>query len=144
MYTQLIKERDAFAGTPIHPTSATSTQTTGCVDMSKYNRVIFIISVGTLGSSGTVNAKLQTGNASDGSDAADFTGGAITQIDTAGSKIATIEISAAEMGTKRYARVSMTTAVASSIVGVYPIATEGRFPPITSGSVAAVVQQLVA
>lgn len=87
------------------------------VDHAKGSSVSFLISVGTVGASGTIDAKTQYSedNISWNDYTADGTGNdlAITQITAAGS--AELHISNPRA---RYSRVVMVTAVAASVVGV--------------------------
>ena len=64
---ELLKEDHTWAGTPIYPAaSANQTLYTGTVDMSKYNRVQFIIACGTMGASGNTLFQLQMTNNANG------------------------------------------------------------------------------
>lgn len=111
------------------------------IDMKNLRRVMFILTTGAIDT--TVDVKLQRGNASDGSDAVDISGKAITQLaDTADNKAAIIEIAAEEMGAYRYVRAVLTAG--NGTVGAYAqvVALGGylRYSPAEDYDAAAVVQ----
>lgn len=132
-----------------------NTYTSDVFDMSKYERVIAIVMAGDLGSSATLDAKLQHGAASNLSDAEDITGKAITQLTQAGTdsdKQAVIELRPDEMkgaalsfksGTTRYARLSMTVGVAASDCGAIVLGF-GRRQGVGSDNDLASVDEVVA
>lgn len=109
----------------------TGTQGTDSVDMRYHNRVMFIVMVGTLGTSGTVDFKVQ--ESADGSTWSDLSGKAITQLTDAGTdddKQAIVEVAASEMGAgKRYLRGVLTIGTATSDAAVIAIAGQDRYPP---------------
>lgn len=143
MFTEQIKERDSFAGTPVFPASVNGANNTGTVDMSKFHRVFFLGSVGTLGGSATVDCKLQETNEVGGGNATDITNAAITQINTANSKF-TLEIRADQV-TKRYVRGVLTIGTAASVACLFPIGTVARYKPANGNDVdSANTQRVVA
>jgi len=58
-----------------------------CVDISQYQGIIKCHLNGASGGTGALNVKIQTGDQSDGSDAADLSGAAFTQITTTGGNL---------------------------------------------------------
>src|SRR3954454_3309795 len=93
MITEQLSQALSIAAAVLNPVSqGAGTVTTGGVDMSKFERVMFVIMVGAV-TTGTVDAKLQECTDTGGTGAADLTGASITQITTS-NKIATLEIKA--------------------------------------------------
>lgn len=76
--TSRASERVGLVG-QISPQSTTTALTSGWISMANFDRLLAKIIVGTLGSSATVNAKLQQATSSGGAGAKDITGKAITQ-----------------------------------------------------------------
>ena len=77
----------------------TGTTASDTIDMKNRGRVMFIVQAGTLGSSATLDFKLQ-GCATSGGTYADISGKAVTQLTEAGTdsdKQAIVEISAEEL-----------------------------------------------
>lgn len=99
---------------------AANTYTTGWVDMRDFLAVMAIVTAGDLGSSATLDAKLEQATSSGGAGVKDVTSKAITQLTQAGTdsnKQAVINCRAEELdvdGGFRYVRLSMTVAVATS------------------------------
>lgn len=112
------------------------------VDMSKFERVIFVVMAGDLGTSATLDAKLQEATDVAGTGAQDISGKAITQLTEAGTdsnKQAIIEIKADEL-TAGFDFVSceMTVAVATSDCGVIALAGDPRYHPASDNDLASV------
>lgn len=133
--TELIKEQQSFAGTPVFPISNNGTQYTGTVDMSKFNRVSFVCISGTVGGGGNCVYQLQQTNNSNGQSntnvAASNTGTGTTITITGSSQMSTIECRADQL-TARYAQVSMVVNTNASVVGCVPEAFEPRQHPQAS------------
>ena len=136
-------QRIALAGV-INPQSATTVQTTGWVDASQYENLLAVINVGTISSTGTVDAKLQQASDSSGTGAKNITGAAITQLTQAGgssNKQALINLKADQLDANNgftFVQLSITPATAAAL-----IAGElwGHDPKLTpSAQPAAVVQ----
>ena len=110
---------------------ATGTQGTDTVDMRYHDRVMFIVQVGTLGSSATVDFKVQ--ESANGTSWSDLSGKSITQLTDAGSdddKQAIVEVAAAELSSgKRYLRGVLTIGTASSDAGVIALG-DCRYEPV--------------
>lgn len=77
-------QRSSIVGV-IAPISASSVQTSGWMDATAFHNYLATISVGVLGASATVDAKIQQATSSGGTGAKDVTGKAITQLTKAGS-----------------------------------------------------------
>lgn len=71
------------------------------VDISAYQGTLKVILDGATGGTGTLDVKIQTGDQSNGSDAADVSGAAFPQITTTGGKLA---LALDTRGCKKYIR----------------------------------------
>lgn len=132
MYTALAKEQIALPALSggLLPISAAAQTNSGTIDMSKYNRAHFIISLG-LGTA-TGNIALQQTNNANGATALAVNNGSIAY--TANNSIFTLEARADQLsyGT-RYLKVNFIPdgAIITSIVGE---GLEPRFQPITDNT----------
>lgn len=142
MFTETIKESVSIPGAQLAPIDqGAGTVVTGSVDMSKFNRAMFLAQVGVVGAGGTLDLKLQ--ESVDNVTFTDVASGALTQI-IASAKIATAELRADQLsGTNRYARLSATVAVASIQLSMCAFGFIGRYPPVNNNDVAAVTQRKV-
>jgi hypothetical protein len=112
------------------------------IDMSKLQRLMFIIDVGSVGAAGTVDFKLQS-SATSGGTYADITGTAITQV-TASSKIVTVELRADQLPAgQRYVRHNLVIGTNAVQVAVLALGGEAEYKPAKSQDIAAVSQRLV-
>lgn len=108
------------------------------VDMAKYEHILAIVMTGTIGSSGTIDAKLQTAPDNGGYAGAyvDLPSGAITQLSLANgdsNKQAEIELDRAKLpATHRWARLRLTVGVATSGAGAVVLGGNPRQAPITN------------
>lgn len=99
------------------------TYTTGWVDMQDFDALMAIVMVGTLGSSATLDAKIEQATDGSGTGAKDVSGTDITQLTQAGTdsdKQAVINVHASDLDFAndfRFARLSITVAVATSDAG---------------------------
>ncbi len=102
---------------------AASTVTTGWIAANKFAQFMAVVQAGDLGTSATLDAKLQQATDSSGTGAKDVAGKAITQLTQAGTdsnKQAVINLRPEELdveGGFDYFRLSMTVAVATSDAG---------------------------
>lgn len=62
-----------------------ATHTSGWIDASKYHRYLAVLSVGTMGSSATIDAKIEQATNSSGGSAKDVSNTSITQLTQAGT-----------------------------------------------------------
>jgi len=130
----------------IDPASvAAGTVTTGWVSVSQCERLAAIINTGTLGTSATVDAKLQQASDSSGTGAKDITGKAITQIvkATGDNKQAVINLRAEELDINNafsYVRLSITVGTAASVLGANLIGMTVKNYPASANNHADVVQ----
>lgn len=124
---------------------AANTYTTGWIDMSLWESVQAIVFAGTLGSSATLDAKLEQATSSGGAGAKDVTGKAITQLTQAGTdsdKQAVINCQSEDLdveGGFRYVRLSLTVGTATSDAGGVVLGADPRYAPTDATTVDEVV-----
>ena len=130
----------------IDPASqAVGTATTGWIAIAGFNTLLAVIQTGVLGSSATVDAKVQQAQDSTGTGAKDITGRAITQIvkATGDNKQLLINVKPEELDTVNgfgFVRVTVTVGVAASITSAQLLGVNPRYAPADVGNQAAVVQ----
>ena len=129
----------------IDPVSTSTTVTTGWVSAGNHERFLAMIQTGTMGASGTLDAKLQQATDSSGTSAKDITGKAITQILKAAgdNKQALINLRCDEMdisGGFGYFRLSVTAGTAASLVSGAILAGVADNMPASALNQAGVVQ----
>lgn len=106
----------------IDPVSqAAGTVTSGWVSLANFDRLMAVVKTGVLGTSATVDAKLQQATDSSGTGAKDITGKAITQIVKASGDNKQVEINLLENeldvnGAFCYMRLSVTVGTAASLI----------------------------
>lgn len=116
------------------------------VSMADFITVLAIVKAGTMGTDGTINAKLVQATASDGTGAKDITGKAITELTEAGTdsdKQAIINCRAAELDVANafiYVAISMTVAVATCDAGADLIGCDPRYAPASDNDLASVAE----
>lgn len=127
-FTELLKEALSLNGAGIPAASHNGTTNTGAIDMSKFGRAMFIIDVGTLGASGTLDGSLYE---SDFPNTAapnnQIANSALTQI-TVANRRATIEVNATQM-TRRYLFLNTSNLVAASVYSACGLGAEPRDHP---------------
>lgn len=134
----LPSDRVAVAGV-IDPDAATAdTYTTGWINMADYGSILAIVVAGTLGTSATLDAKLEQATDGSGTSAKDVTSKAITQLTQAGTdesdKQAVINCRADELDIANdfdHARLSVTVGTATSDVGAIVLGLDAREQPVT-------------
>lgn len=142
MITAHFTEEYALVATIDPQTLDNASATSDWVDMSMYNRAVFAVCVGATDT--TVDAKLQSATASDGTGAADMTGKAVTQLTaTDDNKQVVLEIRAEEMpADTSYCAVVVTAGDGTSgaLVCAVGMGTVARYTPVEHlASVAEVV-----
>lgn len=114
-----VTEALAFLGGIKPDAHAAGTLTSGWVSVAEFNAFAALITAGDLGSSATLDAKIQQATDASGTGAKDITGKAITQLTQAGSgsnKQAWINFLASDLDTANgfgFVRISMTVATAT-------------------------------
>lgn len=123
---------------------AAGTYTTGWIAMTSVQSLLAIVMAGDLGSSATLDAKLQQATNGSGAGVKDVTGAAITQLTQAGSdsnKQAAIALYSEDLdvnGGFTHVRLSMTIATAASDAGAIVIANSARIGAPVSHDLASV------
>lgn len=121
-----------------------ATYTSDWVDMENYEQVLAIVMAGELGSSATLNAKLQQATDGSGTDAKDITGKAITALTQAGSdsnKQALINVRADELDvTNSFTHVAlvMTVGTATSDAGAVLLGFQAHYDTANASDLASV------
>jgi len=138
-----LSERLAVVATIDPDAYTTGAQNSDIIDMHLHRRVMFIVMSGDLGSSATLNFKVQGSAASNMGSPADLTGKvitALTQAGTDGDKQSIVEVTAEEVATQgfRYIRGIMTVGVATSDAGMIAIAGNTRYQPANEYDLATV------
>ncbi|MEY2652975.1 MAG: hypothetical protein RLZZ524_2 [Pseudomonadota bacterium] len=100
----------------------TAAATTPCVDVSSYEGNIVVLQHVGVVTAGTIVGKIQTGDASNGSDAADITGAAFASVGTA-TDVAIAKLVINGNACKKYIRYVGTITTGPAIVGVSILAT---------------------
>ena len=144
MSNTLPSERVAVLGT-IDPDAATAaTYTSDWGDMSKFQSVMALIVLGALGTSATVNAKLEQATDSSGTGAKDITGKAVTELTDVGTdsdKQAIINCRGEELdvsGGFNHVRISLTVGVATSDCAAILLGLDPRHAPASDNDLSTV------
>jgi hypothetical protein len=124
---------------------AVGTLTTGWISVANHHGFLSLVQTGVLGTSATVDAKLQQALDNSGTSAKDITGKAITQIvkATGDNKQALISVKPEELDTVNgfgFVRLSVTVGVAASQTSAQVLGLNPRFAPADASNQAAVVQ----
>lgn len=151
MTTGTLRPSDALAivGNIDPDAYAASTVTSGWIDASKFDAFQAIVQAGDLGSSATLDAKLQQASDSGGTGAKDISNKAITQLTQAGSdsnKQVAINLRSDELDVANgftHFRLSMTVATATSDCGGIVLGLVPRYGPASDND-AATVDEIVA
>jgi len=141
MFNALLSEQVAVVGVIDPDANTAATLTTGWIDMSVYGGLLAIVMAGDLGTSATIDAKIEQATSSGGAGAKDVTGKVITQLTQAGTdksnKQALINMRAEELDRTNgftHARLSMTTATATSDSGAIVLGLRGRYSPVAQAA----------
>ena len=140
-----LSERLAILATLDPVSQAAGTVTTGWISTANHERLLAVIQTGVLGTSATVDAKLQQATDASGTNAKDVTGKAITQIVKASgdNKQAEINLRAEELdvnGGFGFVRLSLTVGTAASLVAAQIFGGDAKNLPASALNQAAVVQ----
>lgn len=135
----------------IDPDATTAgTVTTDWVDASKYERFLGILMTGTLGSSGTVNAKIEQATDGAGTGVKDVDGKAITQLSQGApndsDKQALINLNADELDIAAgftHVRLSVTVASAACDIGALLLGFDPRFGPASEDAADSVAEIVI-
>lgn len=130
----------------IDPVSqAAGTVTTGWIKADKFFTYLSLINTGTLGTSATVDAKLQQATDSSGTSAKDISGKSITQVVKASGDNKQVEINlrGSELDTNggfSYFRLSVTVGTAASLIAANVLGVNARFAPASDSNNSDVAQ----
>jgi hypothetical protein len=122
----------------------TGAQTSDWVDMADFERVAFIVMAGALGTSATIDFKVQQATDGNGTGAKDVTSKAITQLTDGGTdsdKQAIVEVRQDELdveGGFRYVAGIMTVGAATSDAGVIALGGNPTYGPASNYDLASV------
>ncbi|TRZ66385.1 MAG: hypothetical protein D4R98_06190 [Comamonadaceae bacterium] len=125
---------------------ASGTATTGWISVANYHGFLAEVQTGALGTSATLDAKLQQALDSSGTGSKDITGKSITQLTQAASgsnRQVLINVKPEELDTVNgfgFVRLSVTVGVAASITSAQLIGVNPRYAPADSLNQAAVAQ----
>lgn len=144
MNSTLPSENVAISGVIDPDANAAGAITSTYVDMGKFESALAIILAGTLGTSGTLDAKLVQATDSSGTGVKDITGKAITQLTQAGTdsdKQALINVRAEDLDTDNgfnHVAIILTTATATSDSAAVLVGCNPRFSPASDNDVSTV------
>lgn len=145
----LPSDRAAIVGAIDPDVTAAGTVTTGWIAAKDFLTFMAIIMAGTLGTSATLDAKIEQATDSSGTGAKDVSGKAITQLTQAGTdsdKQAIINLRADELDVANdftHFRLSMTVATASSDAGAIVLGLDPAYGTASDND-AATVDEIVA
>ncbi|MBR0695953.1 hypothetical protein [Bradyrhizobium lablabi] len=128
----------------INPQSAAAVQTTGWIDAGKFHNYMAVLMVGALGAAATVDAKIQQATSAAGAGAKDIAGKAITQLTKTGAddnKQVLINLKQEDLDIANnfgFFQVSMTPAVAASLIGCTVLGFDARYGFATDNDAATV------
>ena len=124
----------------VNPQSAASAQSSGWISVVQFAALQALIIVGAIGSSATVDAKIQQATDSSGTGAKDVSGKAITQLTKAGSddnKQAVINFRPTDLdfsGGFTHVRLTITPATAASLICGVILGMDAREQPPTDAT----------
>ena len=126
-------------------TQSAGAVSTGWISVANHLGFLALVQTGVLGTSATVDAKLQQALDSAGTGAKDISGKAITQIvkATGDNKQVLVNVKPEELDTVNgfgFVRVTVTVGVAASITSAQLLGVNPRYAPADVGNQAAVVQ----
>ncbi len=139
-------DRAAVVGVIDPDAYGTGTETTGWIDMGKYSALLALIMAGTLGSSATLDAKIEQAQDGSGTGAKDVSGAAITQLTKAGGdddKQALINLWSEDLDVDNgftHVRLSMTVGTAASDAGAVVLGMDKRHDAAAEGDLASVAE----
>ncbi len=129
----------------------TGTYTTGWISAAEFQNFMAIVAAGTLGSSATIDAKIEQATNGSGAGAKDLSGAAITQLTQAGSndsdKQAVISFAADDLDIENaftHFRLSMTVGTATSDAGAMVIGSDVRVGKASDSDASTVAEVVIA
>lgn len=140
MYPNIKPSDRAVLLTVIDPQSATTAKSTGWVSLGLFESMLAVIAVGVLGSSTTVDAKLEQATTAAGAGAKDITGKGITQLTQAGtddSKQVLINVKAADLDVANsfaFVRLTVTPATSTALLFGAIFGMDPKYAPATDAT----------
>lgn len=150
MKTTRPSDRAAILAVIDPDSQAAGTYNSAWVDMAAFGSIMAVISVGDMGASATIDAKIEQATDASGTGAKDVTGAAITQMTQAGSdndKQAVIELWGSDLDLNnafRHVRVSLTVATAACDAAVAVLGFDPRYGPASDSDLASVAEIVTA
>lgn len=147
--TSKLSEQVAILGTIDPDVTTASTVTSGWANSGLFDRLMGIVQMGTLGTSATVDAKIEQATDSSGTSAKDVSGTDITQQTQAGTdasdKQVAINVKASELDKTTFppfdfVRLSITVAVATSDIAGLLLGGKATYKPANDNDLASVVE----
>ena len=141
-------QRTAVVGAIDPDALSTGTYTTGWVSMADWNAVLATVMAGALGTSATLDAKIEGATDGSGTDAQDLDGKAISQLTQAGDddsdSQALINVRADDLSDGyTHVRLSLTVGTATSDAGALLQGFDPRHHPVATGDDATSVVEIV-
>lgn len=145
MYTARFTElNEIIAG--LYPANKTpAAHNTAWTSMANHQRAIYIVRVGSMAATSTLDFKLQQATDSSGTDAKDISGKSITQLTQAGgdgSETVVVELRTEELdvdGGFDYVRGVLTVGTANVYCECIPIKFAANYPPVSTSALSEVV-----
>lgn len=137
-------QRVAVLGKLDPVSQSAATVNTGWISAANFYKFLAILSVGAMGASGTIDAKLQQASDSSGTGAKDISGTTITQLTKAGSddnKIVEINLDQSQLDLANnftHFRLSVTVGTAASLIAAQVLGFDPRYAPASDYDIAAV------
>jgi hypothetical protein len=134
-------ERAIITGA-VNPQQLNNTSASASIDMNKFAEALFILQVGDIPTSGTVDGKLQSDDNPSFTSASDIAGKSMTQFGASDdNKQVIFNLKAEELAAgERYARLLVTGSAHANYVSAVAIGLKPRFAPASDDKAATVVQ----
>jgi hypothetical protein len=149
MLNQIANEGVGLVGAINPDVTTASTVESGWIDASVFQTYLAVVSLGTLGSSATVDAKLEQASDGSGTGVKDITGKAITQLTQAGTDASDSEATISLRGTEldlendfTHFRLSITVGTATSDMAGYVFGIDARTGLATENDAATVLESV--
>ena len=141
----LPSQQAAVVGAIDPDANAAGTITTGWIDMSQFEAIMAVVMAGIMGTSATIDAKMEQATDSSGTGAKDVTGKAITQLVKASNddNQAIINCNAQELDIDNdftHVRLSMTVGTATSDSGAVVLGFYPSYGPASDNDLASVAE----
>ena len=145
-YNENMTEALAVLGQLASAVQTVAAHAIGPFNMANFRKVLFIVDLGALGTSATVDFKVQA-EPTNGGTATDITGAAITQITAGATSLLLVEVRAETveaLGLGPWIKGVLTVGVAASAASVVALGAIARYKPESDYNVVAPTQVVVA